>query len=414
MIELVTGLPGNCKTLHTISRVRDWAVKDSRQVFYSGIPLSEEGKEKLGWLEIDPLKWFEAPPNSIVIIDECQRVFRNRSLGQIPGKHVTELETHRHLGVDLVFITQHPSLVDPAIRKLTGAHRHMVRIWGMEASTVHYWPAVRDNCDKPAQRNDSEKTKWKFDKSVYSLYKSAEVHTVKRTIPKGVFMLLLVPVALAGAGFMVYKTTIGKHPQAATAKPGQVATGSVQGGLAPAGAPARLDPLAEAKDYAWKQTPRVEGLAYTAPKYDGITVPTAVPVPAACVVMKNRCQCYSQQATKLDVGFNQCAEIARNGYFQDFDPNGAKGDRDRQLVAQAHLEQVDRLPISGASTRDVGPSASLRGSDGFGVNGKAGPGVRVPAVDAAPLQAEPSGSDSRPATNPTIRQNLRNNGLGVS
>ena len=173
MIELITGLPGNGKTLLAISEVKAQAERENRPVFYHGIPeLNIPGWELLE----DPREWAKVPPRSIVLLDEAQKTFRNRSLGSVPPVYVTELETHRHLGIDLVMITQHPSLIDPAVRRLSGRHRHVIRIWGMEASTVHKWDAVKDNCDK--QRADSEKTKWSFDKRVYGLYKSAEVQTV--------------------------------------------------------------------------------------------------------------------------------------------------------------------------------------------------------------------------------------------
>lgn len=400
-IELITGLPGNCKTLYTLKHVQEWSKRDSRQVFYHGIPLTEEGKDKLGWVELeDATKWMEVPPNSIVIVDECQRIFRNRSLGSIPGKHVTDLETHRHLGIDLVFITQHPGLIDPAIRKLTQKHRHMVRIWGMEASTVHAWDAVKENCDKPAGRADSEKTKWKFDKSLYPLYKSAQVHTMKRSIPMRVKLLVLVPLAIIAAFYAVSqlvmkKTNAPTVSQAQPGLPGAAAGVSAQ--------PVRLDPVADAREYLWKQTPRIEGRQDTAPKYDSLTVPSMVPVAAACVYQKSnsRCSCYTQQATPLAVPFNQCLDIASNGSFQEFDPNGKQGqDRERTREAVRVLDDQERMPISGASGRDVGPSHSMQNPrDGYGVLGKAGPGVRVPDFDGTqtPRAAEPQATASEGA-----------------
>lgn len=388
-IELITGLPGNSKTLYTLRYVWDWATKDSRQVFYNGIPFTDEGKAKLGWIELeDATKWMECPPNSIVVIDECQKIYRNRSLGSVPGRHVTDLETHRHMGIDLVFITQHPGLIDPAIRKLTQKHMHMMRIMGMEASTVHTWNEVRENCDKPAGRKDSDKKKWIFDKALYPYYKSAQVHTVKKRIPKAVFVLLAVPVALIAAFFLVKSLVLKEPPKVAPqALPG---TGQGVAGSSVQSAPA-FDPVADARRYLWNQVPRIEGRQETAPKYDGLTVPSMVPVAAACVYQRsaNRCACYTQQATPLAVPFNQCMDIAHNGSFQEFDPNGRES-QDRQRDAVTVLDSQERMPISGASTRDVGPSYSVRSSDGYGVLGKAGPGVRVPEIEPSSTRPQPS------------------------
>jgi zona occludens toxin len=373
MIELITGLPGNCKTLYTIAYVRAWAKKDNRPVYYSGVPLTDKGKNELGWIEVEPEKWMECPPGAIIVIDECQRIFRNRSINSQPPKYVSDLETHRHLGIDLVFITQHPMLVDPAIRRLTGRHRHMVRIFGMAASTVHQWDSVRDNCDKPAIRKDSEKTKWVFDKSVYPLYRSAELHTGKVRIPKRVLLIVVVPIAIGGAVYTVKHLLLDKHQA-----PSQVGQGGKIGGTGATAAKV-FDPVADARQYVFNQTPRVQGLQYTAPKYDELTKPSAVPVPAACVHMGSRCSCYTQQATPIDVTYNQCLDIAHHGYFQEFDANG---NRQRVEQSRAVLDRPDGLPLSHAQTRDVPPNVAASGasfgSDGFAI--RQPEGVRQPGA----------------------------------
>jgi len=336
MIDLITGLPGNAKTLYTIGMVRDLAARENRPVFYSGIP-----QLTLDWQEIDPTKWMEVPPKAIVVIDEAQRIFRNRSLGAQPPKHVTELETHRHLGIDLVFITQHPSLIDPAIRRLAGRHRHMVRVWGMEVSTVHKWDSVRDNCDKPASRKDSEKTKWVFDKTLYKLYKSADEHTMKRSIPLRAKLLLLAPLVLLGCAFAVYKLTVGKHKAE-----DQIPASAQSASTAPAADKSKphvdgvdkFDAKADMEHYVQMNTPRIEGLAQTAPKYDELTKPTRVPVPAACIQVANKCRCFSQQGTSLDVKYSMCIEFARNGFFQEFDPERDRRDTERTAQSIKVLE----------------------------------------------------------------------------
>lgn len=324
-IMMITGLPGNAKTLYAIGFVKAWAEREGRPVYYSGI----KDCTLPGWLEFDPVKWMDCPAGSIIFIDECQKTFRNRSLGAHPPLHVTELEEHRHRGVDFVMITQHPSLVDPAIRKLTQTHKHMVRVWGMEVSTVHRWDAVRDNCDKPSARKDSEKLKWKFDRSLYGCYHSADLHTMKRRIPGRVWLLVSVPVLLLLAGyFVVQKVAPKKSPNSVASSALPVNVNSV----APVGVQHAvvIDPIADAKAYVFRETPRVVGLPQTAPKYDELTKPVRVPVPAACVKIGTlqsekgvRCKCYTQQGTPMQVGYDQCLNIAQNGFFQDFDADPA-------------------------------------------------------------------------------------------
>lgn len=76
MIELITGQPGAGKTLFALTRIEERARKEGRPVFYSGIK-----DLALPWTEIDPEKWTECPPGSIIVIDECQRVLRPRMHG---------------------------------------------------------------------------------------------------------------------------------------------------------------------------------------------------------------------------------------------------------------------------------------------------------------------------------------------
>ena len=72
------------------------------------------------------------------------------------------------------------------------------------------------------------------------------------------------------------------------------------------------------KEYMESYVPRIAGLAYTAPRYDDLTTPINVPFPSACVLMEPRCQCYTDQATKLDIPPDLCRQFARNGIFNEF------------------------------------------------------------------------------------------------
>lgn len=380
-IELITGLPGNAKTLYTIGYVKAWAERENRPVFYHGIP-----ELTLDWQLIEPTEWAKCPPGSIVVIDEAQKIFRNRSLGAMPPQYVQDLETHRHKGIDLVFITQHPTLIDPAVRKLTQKHRHLVRMFGMEVSTVHTWHSVRDNCDKPVARKDSEKQRWAFDKSIYKLYKSAEVHTVKRSIPLRAKLLVMVPLAVFGAGWFVYATLVKPKTDRAVDVP--VAAAAVSAG---AGSPGRMrdrpgrdiDPLQDAKEYAFMNTPRIDGLTHTAPKYDEITKPVRAPVPAMCIQRggassQTTCKCYTQQGTPMDVNLTMCLGFARNGWFQDFD-----ADRDR--------EETERSNRSVAALAGRVPEHPLPSS-------RSGPVVVSMAAPVAP-PAAPAVKDDGPPPN---------------
>ena len=312
MINLITGLPGNGKTLYALSYVKEWAEKDNRPVFYAGIK-----DLMLPWTEIDPTKWFECPANSIIVIDECQTVFRPRSIGKEPPDYVAKLETHRHQGLDIVLITQHPLLADSAIRRLVGKHVHVVRTFGTERATLHEWASVRENCDKPAGRADSIKHQWKYPKEAYSFYKSAEVHTVKRNIPMRVYLFALVPILLlAAVVYMKYFTDKQVHKDAANSD--QLTQGFQPTSIASnqKGKVSYKDAIEDAKQFVFDETPRVQGLPQTAPRYDELTKAVEVPVPAGCVQSSKGCKCYTQQATSMDVDEKICLDIVKHGFFE--------------------------------------------------------------------------------------------------
>ena len=278
MIELITGTPGSGKTLYAISQIKAKAEKENRPVFYSGI-----SELTLSWSEIDPEKWFEAPANSIVVIDECQKVFRPRSFGGQVPQYVSELETHRHKGIDLVFITQHPMLVDSNIRRLVGRHFHVSRRFGMHRASIFEYESCKD---QPLTKVDSATARheWSFPKEAFSYYKSAEVHTVKRRIPAKFYVVVGAVLAIALASWMVtsrFSDRIQGKDQATlglvskTTSPGTNFTNA----------------KAEASPYQYyiDRAPRIVGLQHTAPVYDEVVKPTRAAIPVACISDGSRC-----------------------------------------------------------------------------------------------------------------------------
>jgi zona occludens toxin len=333
MINLITGLPGNGKTLYTLSYVNEMSIKDNRPVFYHGIT-----DLKLPWTEIDPEKWFDCPAGSIIVIDECQKIFRPRTISKEVPEYVSRLETHRHEGFDIFLITQHPMLADTSIRRLAGCHKHVVRTFGTQFATVHEWGSVKDNCDKTAGRTDSVKHKWKFDKKAFDFYKSAEIHTVKRNIPARLWILLLAPFLIGGAVFYMYKFTEKQTKGVQTSSGVQTSLGQ---NVLPQSLPklAYQNALEDSKNYIYNNTARIEGLPQTAPKYDELTKPSVVPVPAGCVASKSSCGCWTQQATPIRMSEQMCRDIVKNGYFQDFE-NVAQSRQDLKEEKSSGLQNV--------------------------------------------------------------------------
>lgn len=321
MITVITGQPGAGKTLYTLQMVTEWAEREKRSVYFSGIK-----DLRLPWAELeDGAEWYKLPSGSIVVVDEAQRIFRPRGTGGQVPVHVAELETHRHKGLDLVLVTQHPKLLDANVRRLGGRHLHVVRTFGMQRATIHEWGEVRDECDK--SREDSIRHEWTYPAAMFAAYQSAEVHTHKRRVPARLWLLLLAPILIALCVWWVVRwwETAGKPKVGAGAK---ADSGKIVS--APLSESGKLSPAA----YVAQHQPRVAGLAYTAPVYDDVVRPVRAPYPAACVANKSRCQCYSEQGTRLDMPPELCRSMVEKGFYVAWDAVGQSFEGSRSRAAR--------------------------------------------------------------------------------
>lgn len=315
MMTLITGLPGAGKTLHALWLVLAYAEKEKRPVYHNGI-----NGLTLDWTEMqDPLKWFDLPVGSIIVFDESQRHFRPRPAGALVPEFIEKFETHRHNGYDIFFITQHPMLLDSNIRRLCGRHIHVMRAFGGNAANIHEWSEVRENCDK--MRLGSQSRLWKYPKEVFSFYKSAELHTHKFRPPLRILALIVAPFLLGGviwflvswqASFASKVTgqSVDKKTESGGLLPGRPSVPG-QAHAAPAKHASPLDQYA----------PAVPGLLFTAPRYEGVTDAAHAPYPVGCFVVGARCNCVTDQSTRLDVPVDMCKSLVETGFFRDWNEN---------------------------------------------------------------------------------------------
>lgn len=336
-VTFVTGLPGNGKTLYSICMVKEWAEKEKRTVYYHGIEILD--KEALPWIEFaDATTWHTLPVGSIIVIDEAHKVFPLRPQGSKVPPHVEAIAELRHQGHNLVLITQHPMEVDSAIRRRCGRHLHAVRRFGMQACALFEWSRCVDNCDKT--RKDAIQHEWVYRKEAYAWYKSAEVHTIKRRLPKKLVILAVAPLLVCVAIWYVWSIFSGQRNATAEATKQE---GTSQASAGPQQRPQQA-PGAPMTRQEWldRYRPRVSGLEYTAPAYDEVTKPVRAPYPAACVQSAKRCQCYSQQGTRLAVPDELCKGISEGGFFMAWDERtGQRVDQVPATKPQPVADQVE-------------------------------------------------------------------------
>jgi len=318
-VTLITGLPGSGKTalvVEILDRIKD------RPLFVMGIPELKIEHNVCPpvdqWVEqrTDPddsslkLPYFTFPPNSIVVLDEAQRVYRPRPTGSKVPDIVAAFETRRHTGVDFVLLTQHPTFVDVAIRKLTQRHIHI------HCTTLgRYkleWQGVGEPDDKRS-RDLAARVRYKPNKRIFDLYKSAELHT-KPVVKRPWYMYAFIPLVLTviAAGFYVKDRIDQKmHPQSAK----QVVPATTPFSPGQSTAPQKSDVLTKL-EYIEQQTPRITGLPHTAPLFDAVTTPVEAPEPIGCITSKKTgCRCYTQQGTEYQTTPVICQQIMTRGIF---------------------------------------------------------------------------------------------------
>ena len=332
MLHLITATPGSGKTLFVIHTLKD--IKD-RPIYYHGI------KElKLDWIELeDPSNWpEEVPDNAIVVIDEVQEVFPVRDFKKEKPLGVTALEKHRHRGIDLYFITQHPSMLDVHVRRLTGTHIHLSRKFGANRSTKYTGNEVFDPKNFHELKT-CEKTMFSFPKKSFGLYKSAEVHTHKRHIPK---FLYVIPVGLAVVGFMLYSIFDRFENEAGMT---EVTKTELSGSL-PAVMPGITSQKKEAvKAEDFKET--ITGVPGSAPVYADLWQPATVPK-LSCISSADKCLCYTEQATRYFIDEMACRKRVKYGFY-DFTKTEKKAKSNPAPVA--NQKQTINKSVASAGPR---------------------------------------------------------------
>lgn len=354
MITLITATPGGGKSAFAVAEFIQKAADQGRKVLVFNIPELRVPHEPLPplseWAESRPseadpnieVATFKFPHGSLVVIDECQEVFRVRPSGAKVPPYVAAFERHRHQGLDFVLITQEPALIDSHVRKLVGRHIH-IRATGL-GRYQYEWPATTENPDKNF-RQAPVKLKWKLPKSAFGKYKSASLHVKPvRRVPTAAYILGVCGLLFGVGGWYAIQSITSKMEPA---KPPVSARPADQS--APAGVPVIQNQPAQpvVGVTVAEFTPRLIGRPESAPLYDGVRVVKAMPVIAGCVAMQSRCKCFTDQGTDAGLNGDQCRAWLENPPFNPY--------FERPQVAQVQPagrgESATELPSGAAPSR---------------------------------------------------------------
>jgi len=352
-VTIRTGKMGHGKTLNAIREIDAQAKLENRLVYYHNIDGLQPDKLQAQWYEFDnPHEWYKLPEHSIIVIDEAQRFFGVRDPRIAVPQYISELETIRHQGQEIVFITQDHRFLDVNIRRLCACHIHFKRIMGTK-NLARYEFLEASDYDKSAVLLNADKTRVRLDKKIFGAYKSASGHHFKIKVPKKIYLFI----GMVGlAAYLVYYVFSGfygstepenQKADSSTAQPTDKTTKPLSLGSVVNSATQSLksdkkedQPMTKAQYLAYYE-PRIEGLPHTAPAYDKLTEPQTYPK-LSCMMTESKsfiksnqgriatkkinnvltgCGCYTQQASIYHVPFAICQNIVENGYFDPAKPD---------------------------------------------------------------------------------------------
>lgn len=336
MIYFLTGKPGSGKTLRLIHEAIR-LVNEGREVY--ALNIRELNYEATGIkpAPIDHLRdWQQLPKGSVLIVDEVQTYLPPMSPNAAVPDWIEALTRNRHSGHDLYFVTQHYRLVNYYVRELVNYHEHVVRLEGNMPSAAIYSQQGLMELSRKGPPKSASFTLWGYPKHLYGVYKSADVHTVKRYIPQRLKLvavgLVLVVVCVGAAFYSMSSITRGGKSEAndkATAPVvQQVAShNGASGGADPFDSlyrdlmprnqgGERVRAWTTATEYAELHTPLIEGMPWTAQAYADRPVISNPEI--YCISSEKRCSCLTEQGTKVYVKEAICRTIAREGIYNPY------------------------------------------------------------------------------------------------
>lgn len=297
MITVITGTPGAGKTLYAISKLLlpligthvpvtddDGVTTMHPRTIYTNIRGLLIEHELIDAGDNQGLKDWHlwAKPGAVIVFDEFQRAWPPRANGSKVPDEIQALDTHRHMGVDFVLITQNVINTDRHVHGLVGRHLHVRRMANMPLCIVYEW----DHCSRQLLYAKSlTKQPWRYDKKVFKLYRSADAHTKQpRKVPGLVWFMLAGLVAVGYFGPTSYnrlqeRIAGGKKPETIAQAPTNQSTASLVAAL-PVATPA---PAADEKP----KGPTLAGCVRSATRcncYDDTGQPMA-PEPGTCEIM---------------------------------------------------------------------------------------------------------------------------------
>ena len=308
MIILRTGTPGSGKTLATVAEIVKF-IEAGRTVYTNINGLKIDGVEPLK----DSFKDYDV--GSVVVIDECQQL--PHFSRKFKGVHddIEFLQTHRHEGLDIILVTQHPKFLNNDALVCVGEHYHLHRSMNAKMATVWLWRYFVENPNSRSNKNEAEtEFLFTFPKRLFKYYDSTKQDTHNK---------IRIPAKLLNAIWMLCLLLIGtfyifnKYDLFGTPAQAKTQVDNLEKQSAPVLAQQTTKQTVQQNSAVPVQLPEPEPqvISYNPnkPFETQFAQGSTQPMLSGCIQLKNKCSCYTQQGSKLDVSIADCKKVINEG-----------------------------------------------------------------------------------------------------
>lgn len=395
-IRLFTGVPGAGKSLCLVDEACKLREREPDRPFFNcGI---DDLRPDVA-TPIDSVKdWRDLPDGSVVLVDEAWRQFPPHPPGRQPDEWILALAEHRHRGFDFFVATQSPTQIAKFVRDLVEQHTHLVRKFGTNNVQRITWESAHTDVKSLSAVKQAQVKLWRYPKERFHLYKSATMHTVKRRVPKRVFVALGLLLLLPLFGWIGWRSLHHLASMDAVADAASVPAAAASSGQGAATLAARGEVVTPAQ-WMHQRLPRVRGVPWSAPMWDDLRA-TTVP-DLLCVEYESDdrdsvlCSCYTEQATLLPrVPGRVCRQAAEHGVYNPYRP-GRQDDYAEERTASRDAP-ADRAAVSSRRRRSVTSvgSVGIPAPAGQRPSSMRAPYVPPVSTQGFPIQSLPAGPDT--------------------
>ena len=277
--------------------------------------------------------------DSLVVIDELQNFFPNVKT-KLDDKMMKFVSEHGHHGLDILTMGQNLMDCHSVWRRRTERKLMFFKLSATGRENSYSWTAyqaIPQNGRDPAWAKATSGTK-KYDEKYFGTYKSHDDGTQNKGnyqdkrfnvfSRKSITVGIPVIFTLVGIGcwylygYFAHPTehivVMKKEPQqvtSATQQNGQHSTQQAQASQSTQ----QQQQVDTANPINFR--PRYMGHPESAPAYDSMRQIKAMPLVYACIADSDRCQCYTDQATRIDMVDGECRKHLQNTVYNPYKEN---------------------------------------------------------------------------------------------